>query len=559
VHDLVGYLYKAVKTILLYPPTNPLPGEFKLNLHEKLTKFLDEHGPLTLQVRGDQFVYAGETVHEEAGGDDNFIATLTRDGVQKITFLPGLEFEELERFLAIVKKVINERNEDDDLVTLLWEASFESIKYEAIAELDSIDYEALEKQLLSRPVETEEEQVDYGAIVLEETEEAPAAEAATSKSIETVDISKILGDVDALADDLTQVDTYLREATQFDPALSTIGILFEILIGDSEIPEFRETCNILDNLYDRLIQQADFSSALRIYVGLVELEQTERDQSPARAKRLEESKLRAGDKVRLEQLTRSLNEHPGCDVESCRSLLSGLPIEILPHLVSALGDLEHYPTRKLVCDILAERASDRIDLIGNGIFDKRWYVVRNVAIILGNIGGARACNYLDKAVKHADERVRREVVEALVRMDPSESNRTLRNVLEDTSFELRLLALRALAHRRDVVTGEMVEAHVREASFVHLEPSEQKEWLSTLAHIKGDEALPTFRKLIGGWAFFDRAARHRLRALAVLALSEAGGPQTADYLDKLARHKDGNVREGAGRALSKLRSGKTIA
>lgn len=559
VHDLVGYLYKAVKTILLYPPTNPLPGEFKLNLHEKLSRFLDEHGPLTLQVRGDQFVYAGETVHEEAGGDDNFIATLTRDGVQKITFLPGLEYEELERFLGIVKKVINERNEDDDLVTLLWEASFESIKYEAIAEIDNIDYAALENQLLSRCANDESEQVDYSAIVLQETEAAPAAEAAASKTVDVVDISKIVGDVEKLADDLTQVDTYLKEANQFDPALSTVGILFEILIGDTEIPEFRETCNIVDNLYDRLIQQADFSSALRIYMGLVELEQTERDSSPARAKRLDESKLRAADKVRLDQLTKSLNEHPGCDIESCRSLLSALPIEILPHLVSALGDLEHYPTRKLVCDILAERGTDRIDLVGNGIFDKRWYVVRNVAIILGNIGGARACNYLEKAVKHADERVRREVVEALVRMDPSDSNRLLRRVVDDACFDLRMMALKALGHRHDTETGDVVQSHILDPAFRRLEPSEQKEWLSTLARIKSDDALPAFKKLISAWFFLDRAARQRIRVLAVSALGEGGGPETSEYLERLSHHKNARVRESAERALHRLHGGKTTA
>jgi len=197
VRDLVGYLYKAVKTILLYPPTNSLPGEFKKGLYQKLISFLDEFGPLTLTVRGDQFAYEGETVHEEAGGEDNFIATLTRDGIQKLIFLPGIPFEELDRFLGIVKHVINERSEDDDLVTLLWEAALVCIRYEAISELETLDYGVIEKRLLEREVEMAERtgQIDYSAIVLEESSLAEQATAgaqaspddAKSRQVDSVD------------------------------------------------------------------------------------------------------------------------------------------------------------------------------------------------------------------------------------------------------------------------------------------------------------------------------------------------------------------------------------
>lgn len=561
VRDLVGYFYKCVKTILLYPPTNPMPAEFKAKLHAKLESFGTEFGPLTLQVRGDEFVYEGETVHEEAGGEDNFIATLTRDGIQKLIFLPGMEFEELDAFLGIVKKVINERDEDDDLVTLLWEASFSHIRYEAISELDSVDYGAIERQLLDRgtPPPDDSGGISYVNVVLEDqetpvqggTSEAPG-DAPQRVRVEQADVSKILDDMMDLSDDLSQVDTYLREAQQFDGAGSTIGIIFEILIGENEIPEFRESCSLLDSFYDRVIELADFRSAERIYRGVAELEDAERDHSPARADRLHESRQRTVDKLRVTQLSAALNANAGCDIETCRTLLRILPDQVIPHLVNMLGDLDHYPARVMVCDILAERGADRIDLIGNGIFDKRWYVVRNIAGILGNIGGTRACQYLEKAVHHADERVRREVLEALVRMDPADSSHVLRSALTDAQVDLRLSALRALAHRRDHKTGEQVEARVTQKAFLYLEPTEQREWLSALVRIYGDEAIPIFKELIDGWMLFDRAARQRLRALATLSLGDGEGDLILAYLDSLTHHKDSRVREAAVRAMNRM-------
>jgi hypothetical protein len=564
----VGYFYKAVKTILLYPSTNTLPGEFKLQLYDRLSKFLDEFGPLQLMVRGDQLIWEDETVHEESGYDDNIIATFTRDGIQSLTFAPGMEFDELESFLEILKRVIHDRAADEDLVTLLWEASLTHIRYTAIGELEAVDYASIEQRLLDRPTEIQSDTgpINYATIVLDEGEEAhdevggppaaivgdsPDGEPAT-KTLDAVDVTRIIDDLADLSDDLSQVDAYLREATQFDPVRSTIGILFEILIGEDEILGFRETSNILDNLYDRFVDQADFASAVRIYQGLLELERAEKDHSPARAKRLFESRLRTADKLRIGQLTAAINAHPGCDIEGCRLLVLALPVEMLPHLVAALGELEHYPARKMICDVLAERGADRIDVIGNGMFDKRWYVVRNVAIILGNIGGARACTYLEKAIQHADERVRREVIEALVRMDPANSSHLLHKALDDPRVDLRVLALQALAQRVDVRAGEIAAEHVASKSFRRLEPTEQKEWLVALARIQGDEALPLFRSLIEGWALVDRDNKLRLRALTTLSLGESDGPEIEVFLQRLEQNRNERVREAARRALNRI-------
>jgi hypothetical protein len=504
-------------------------------------------------------VYEGQVVHEEAGGEDNFISTLTRDGVQKLSFQPGLELRELEAFLNIIKKVINERSQDDDLVTLFWEASFANIRYESISELDEVDYAAAEAALLGKADAGAAEPggINYGSVVLEESagagiEGVGGAPATALRALDKVDVTNILDDLADLSDDLSQVDTYLREATQFDPAGSTIGIVFEILLGEEDVPAFHESCTLVDNLYDRFIDLADFPSAARIYQGICEFETAELEHSPARAKRLAQSRQRTSDKLRIGRLTQALNANPGCDMHALQALLTGLPLDILPHLVWALGELEHYSSRKVMCDVLAERGADRIDTIGNGIFDKRWYVSRNIALVLGNIGGARACSFLEKVIQHTDERVRREVIEALVRMDPRQANRTLRRSLDDPSVDLRILALRALAQRRDQETAQVARSRITAKAFLRLEPTEQKEWLVAVARIEGDAGMPLFHKVISGWSLFDSTAQIRLRTLAVTALGEAGGPAASQLLEKLMNDKNERVRDAALKALHRL-------
>jgi HEAT repeat protein len=181
--------------------------------------------------------------------------------------------------------------------------------------------------------------------------------------------------------------------------------------------------------------------------------------------------------------------------------------------------------------------------------------VRNVALVLGNIGGARACQYLEKAIQHSDERVRREVIEALVRMDPQLANHTLRAALGDPNVDLRLLTLRALAQRRDEATADLAMARILDKSFLNLEPTEQKEWLSAVAKIQGERAIPTFEKIIFGFALFQSTAKLRLRGMAVTALGEAGGAAASGFLEKLSNHKNERIRDAALKALHRMHHG----
>ncbi len=72
-------------------------------------------------------------------------------------------------------------------------------------------------------------------------------------------------------------------------------------------------------------------------------------------------------------------------------------------------------------------AMDRMD-------HPKWYFVRNLCIILGEIGDRRAANSLVQAVSHTDHRVRREAIHALGRLEASEGIPVLGRILVEESF-----------------------------------------------------------------------------------------------------------------------------
>ena len=94
---------------------------------------------------------------------------------------------------------------------------------------------------------------------------------------------------------------------------------------------------------------------------------------------------------------------------------------------------------------------------------------------------------------------------------------------------------------------------VRAPDFNRLDDEERQDWLSALARIKGDAALPLLRSFIDRSSLLLWGARRRLRLQAVAALAHAGGPETAAYLQGLTEARNKALREAAAQAQQSAR------
>lgn len=570
VRGLVDRLYKAVRATLLYPPTSPLPGDFRLALHESLTEYLAAHPSLVLHMRDNEILHEGKSVHKDIGGEIDLTGPLGRDGIEALTFLPGVTLEELEKFLGVIKRAVKERSPDEDMVTLLWEASLRRVRYKVVEGLQKEGAPAAppaRKPAKAAGVAKEAGGAGSGTLGLksgggaggageggESAAQAAADErAASAEAAKTAGVARILNQLSDFTGDIAQRDAYRSEAARFDPVASTVGIVLEVLAGEESEEGFVETCGLVDDLYDRLLEQADFGPALKVHQGLVQAEKAEADPASPRARRLKESRRRAADAARIGKIASALNAFACRDLDGARRLLTELPDELVPRLAGLLGDLEHIPARRMACDILAERGAPHVDAIGACISDPRWYVVRNAAQILSRIGGPRAAEHLSKAAAHANPIVRRVVLDAVSRVETEDAARVLRGALDDPSRELSLRALRVLAERRDAEAGARIERRVLAPEFRRLESAEQQEWLAALARIKGDAALPLFRGLIAR-RFWEGKARRYLRLTAIAALGAGDGPAITALLEELARDDDETVRGDAQLALDRARA-----
>ncbi|MGH9320061.1 MAG: HEAT repeat domain-containing protein [Vicinamibacteria bacterium] len=133
--ELLRLLVKTQKAHRLYEAKNAVSERLEQELFERLTAFVSEEGEIQLTIQEAQIRCDEVVVLESADRNDSLAFLLYRDGIRRLSFGSGLEVEELRTFLRCLNRVAVLTNDQDDLVTLLWEQDFHSIRYFAIEEL----------------------------------------------------------------------------------------------------------------------------------------------------------------------------------------------------------------------------------------------------------------------------------------------------------------------------------------------------------------------------------------------------------------------------------------
>ena len=124
VRELLRLLVKAQKAQRLYEGKNAVSERLEKDFYDRLTDFLETDGEIQLAVHEFELKCGHEIVYESLDRKDSLAFLLYRDGLRRLSLHPGVERCELEAFLTCLNRVALHANDQDDLVTLLWEKTF---------------------------------------------------------------------------------------------------------------------------------------------------------------------------------------------------------------------------------------------------------------------------------------------------------------------------------------------------------------------------------------------------------------------------------------------------
>jgi HEAT repeat protein len=185
------------------------------------------------------------------------------------------------------------------------------------------------------------------------------------------------------------------------------------------------------------------------------------------------------------------------------------------------------------------------DVVAGMLSHPEWYVVRNAADLVGELGVEEAVPALGGAVTHEDRRVRHAAGVALAKIGSPAAITHLRKVLRDPDPEVRSAVARELrGYRLGALVMPLVTVAEGEQNLDVL-----CEYYRALGRIGTPAAIQVLARAVqpGGLFAVRRSTAPRRAAAEGLAL--AGGKVARDMLQGLAHDRDRDVRETALYAL----------
>jgi HEAT repeat protein len=227
-----------------------------------------------------------------------------------------------------------------------------------------------------------------------------------------------------------------------------------------------------------------------------------------------------------------------------RSTLLHIGADTVTPLVRELVAATDVSARRAYRDALVALDHVGVPLLEDMVGDERWFVVRNMVGILGEIRSADAVEHFRRTIEHSDARVRRETVLALSKVGGEDAVPLLARGLNDPESALRGAAALGLGLTKlSVAVGPLLNRLPQES-----DPEVEVEIVRALGRVGDPRAVPVLAERASGGGFFSRVPAS-IRVEATRALGEIGGDAARAVLQRLLRERNAEVREAAVKAL----------
>ena len=245
----------------------------------------------------------------------------------------------------------------------------------------------------------------------------------------------------------------------------------------------------------------------------------------------------------------ALNENKNVGTEELSKYLHNFGSESLGGITELLGEFDFRHHRETLCSYLTKAGTDCVEIISKGIYDKRWFVVRNTVMILARIGDKKALGYLKEALRHPERRVRLELVNGISNNELPEALALLTQAVADDDSEIRQIAIHAILTRRGRPAFEAITAIINDDIFLNLEQNHQQALLNAFSRLGGDQAIGFLTELIQQRSLIPSHSIAFFRQAAFQALAHNRSEKAEKTLKKYSSTWRPEIRRLANHAL----------
>lgn len=541
VAELLRLISKAARAHQLYLPNNPIYRRAIDNLRAGFGPVWDEVSELKLTIGESEIRWFDTPVAGEPGNksSDNLAWLFYKDGVRELTFNKGFEEAEVVPFLGLIQRARKGSPDEDDLVTMLWEADFAFVHYGYVDLLQEGGVGELADGGELQPVGAGE--------VVQGTHDA-VQEAQASGFVNIADFDSTLYFLDER--EIEYLHAELKREYEKDLRVRVASVLLDIFESQPD-PEVRaEALENIHTLMVYLLTAEDFSGvAYVLREGQVTIGRAEgvTDQHRQKLGELAE-RLSAADA--LSQLLQSLDETPTLPPEAdLAELFDQLRPTALATVFLWLSKTQNDRLRPLLQSaagrIAGANTSELVRLIGAPQPEVATEAVR----LAGALKTQAAVAGLGKLLTNSDVHLRQVAAHALAEIGSPGAMQALERAIDDDDRDVRVTAVRAMTARNYRPALSRLETVVKGKRVREADLTEKMAFFEGYGSLCGEGGVSHLDAVLNGKGFLGRREDSEIRACAAIALGRVGTPKAIETLRKAATEKDIVVRNAVSRAL----------
>lgn len=529
-NDLLLALARAGRSFLLYDPGNEAIRGFLEDYRDSWTRYSEAHGDLELGVRPFELVRADKVVYLERDRERSLAFKMFRDGVRTLSIGQHATWDELLRLLQILSiRFTGIRQQEDDLVTLLWKAGFKNIDVHAVEGFIP-DEEDDEDEGLDAEVEH---------LVAPEDQDRPHPVFASRGTVEFTDI-----DLEAQVQALAEADSrHLAE-----DALRLAELLLQLVRDPTDRMEAMDLHFYLDELRDFLMAEEQIGRLVR----LVRMLQAHLEHDPLV---LEENLGRLTETEALLRIVRSIQKNHQSAPPELLDLLHMLPGDHLKHLIDVLASERDQGSRRILRQLVEPFVAGRERWFMDQILSAKPEVAIDLVRSAGHTSPDMLITLAPELVARADEGVVGELLWQADRIGRSlELDHTLLQLVDSDFERVRIRTMKCLAKRLYVPAFGPIAARAEVGSVSTEECEAIGETLATLDRTESGLLFNRWIRPGGGiMGLFGSKGSDTLCWTAAAGLEHLDEPKDDKLLEWLAKRAGEDLYARCRRALVKRR------
>jgi hypothetical protein len=544
-------LGKALRAFQLYDENNPVYQRFVQAFIGAFRDLWEELDALHVVVEENRLLVEDQVVYENATRSESLAFLLYKDGLRTLTFRPGIEGE-AKTFLAVLNQARLARAEGDDLVTLLWEADLEYLRYRHV-------------DLLAEGLEIPEPgpggtQADFQAVLEEEapTEEelaegGQAAEEAASQTLNREDFNPTLYNLDAR--EMESLQAAIAEEMARDVREAVIAALFDRL--EEPLPNRQtEIISILNLLIPALLSRGELAAATRVLSELRAIESQGGVLGEDHRRDVAALLDRLSNEETLGELVQALEDGA---ISPSPELLGGffghLRAGALGTLIRASETTKSRELKPILRKAVAGIAQRNREALINFLDSRDPVVVTGALHLAGQMGVREVAPRLTGLLSHGSPQVRTAAAETILQLKATTLASHLLDTLLDPEVAVRVAAARVLQAMRSRGAAGRLKDILQSKEIRTADLSEQIAMFEAYGSVEDPQAVPFLDKYLNGKGFLGRREPAEIRACAALALGKVGSGEARSSLREAATDDDPVVRNAVGRAMRAMQDG----